>query len=91
MSIVDKSRNRELLIKAARMLKPVLEDLVFVGGCTTALLITDEAAGDVRPTYDVDAITEVSSYAEYNMFSERLRNLGFQEDAGEGAPPGTMT
>ena len=68
---MGKGQNRELLIKAARMLGPVLEDLVFVGGCTTALLITDEAAGDVRRTFDVDAIAEVRSYAEYTVFSER--------------------
>ena len=86
MPTTGKSQNRELLVKAARMLGPVLEDLVFVGGCATALLITDEAAGDVRPTFDVDAITKVSSYAQYNVFSQRLRDLGFHEDQSEGSP-----
>jgi len=78
--------NLDLLIEAARLLKPLLGELVFVGGSTTALLITDKAAADVRPTYDVDAIAEISSYAEYADFSERLRKCGFTEDAGEGAP-----
>jgi hypothetical protein len=50
------------------------------------LLITDKAAADVRPTFDVDAIAEITSYAAYAEFSERLRKLGFQEDATEGAP-----
>jgi hypothetical protein len=59
---------------------------VFVGGCATALLITDKAAADVRPTLDVDAIAEITSYAEYAEFSERLRKLGFQEDIRGGAP-----
>ena len=68
------------------MLRPLLEDLVFVGGCTTALLITDEAAADVRPTFDVDAVIEVKSYGEYATFSERLRKLDFREDQREGAP-----
>ena len=68
------------------MLRPLLEDLVFVGGCTTALLITDEAAADVRPTFDVDAVIEVKSYSEYATFSERLRKLDFREDQREGAP-----
>lgn len=40
----------------------------------------------VRPTYDVDAIAEISSYAAYADFSERLRRCGFSEDASEGAP-----
>jgi hypothetical protein len=54
--------NLQLLVDAARLLKPILNELVFVGGCTTALLITDKAAADVRPTYDVDAIAEITSY-----------------------------
>lgn len=78
--------NLELLISVARLLRPLLDELVFVGGCTTALLITDPAAAEVRSTYDVDAIAEITSYAEYAAFSERLRQLGFAEDHGEGAP-----
>jgi hypothetical protein len=69
--------NSQRLVDAAKLLKPILDELVFVGGCTTGLLITDEAAADVRPTYDVDAIAEITSYTEYTEFSERLRSLGF--------------
>jgi hypothetical protein len=79
-------RNLELLVEASRLLKPLLGELVFVGGSTTALLITDKAAAEVRPTYDVDAIAEISSYAAYADFSDRLRRCGFTEDTGEGAP-----
>jgi hypothetical protein len=43
-------RNLELLRDAARLLKPLLGELVFVGGCTTALLITDTGAAEVRTT-----------------------------------------
>jgi hypothetical protein len=80
------NHNLELLIDAARLLKPLLGELVFVGGTTTALLITDRAAAAVRPTYDVDAIAEISSYDAYAVFSQRLRELGFTEDSSEGAP-----
>jgi hypothetical protein len=80
------NRNLELLISVARLLRPLLDELVFVGGCTTALLITDPAAAEVRSTYDVDAIAEITSYAEYAAFSEKLRQLGFTEDHSEGAP-----
>lgn len=38
--------NLRFLIDAAKLLKPILGELVFVGGCTTGLLITDEAAAD---------------------------------------------
>jgi hypothetical protein len=61
--------NLELLTEAARLLKPLLGELVFVGGSTTALLVTDKAAAQVRPTYDVDAIAEITSYAAYADFS----------------------
>lgn len=80
------NRNLELLTDAARLLNPLLGELVFVGGCATTLLITDKAAADVRPTFDVDAIAEITSYADYTAFSEKLRKLGFVEDASEGAP-----
>ena len=70
----------------AQRLKPLLPEIVFVGGCTTGLLITDPAAAPVRATDDVDVIVEVASYAEYARFSKRLRNLGFSEDSSEGAP-----
>lgn len=78
--------NRQRLEAAARLLRPLLEELVFLGGCATGLLLTDPAAAGVRPTYDVDAIAEIGSYAEYARLSERLRALGLTEDAREGAP-----
>ena len=78
--------NLRLLEEAAKLLEPVLDELVFVGGCTTGLFISDEGAAGVRSTFDVDAIAEITSYADYIVFSERLRNLGFTEDTSEGAP-----
>jgi hypothetical protein len=78
--------NLKLLADAAKLLAPILEELVFVGGCTTALLITDKAAAEVRPTYDVDAIAEITTYRGYVTFSEKLKQLGFREDTREGAP-----
>ena len=59
-----------------RLLAPVLDELVFVGGCTTGLFITDPAAGGIRPTKDVDAIVDAASYAKYTALAERLRALG---------------
>ena len=34
----------------------------------------------------MDAIAEITSYAEYATFGDRLRSLGFLEDCREGAP-----
>ncbi|MEO8663666.1 MAG: hypothetical protein ABI693_34735, partial [Bryobacteraceae bacterium] len=52
----------------------------------TGLLLTDQAAGEPRATIDVDAIAEITSYAQYVEFSDRLRSLGFNEDTSPGAP-----
>ena len=78
--------NLERLVAAARLLGPMLDSLVFVGGSMTGLLITDKGAGDPRATLDVDAITSVDSYAAYAAVGEQLRSLGFAEDTSEGAP-----
>lgn len=78
--------NLELLKLTAEKLRPLLPEIVFVGGCATGLLVTDPGAAPVRATYDVDVIAEIGSYADYAIFSERLRALGFQEDTREGAP-----
>ena len=78
--------NLERLITAAQLLRPLLGELVFVGGSVTGLLITDQAAGDPRTTLDVDAIAEITSYAEYAAFGDRLRTRGLVEDTSEGAP-----
>jgi hypothetical protein len=78
--------NLERLIATAALLRPMLGDLVFVGGAVTSLLVTDEGASLPRTTLDVDAIAEITSYAKYAAFGERLRALGFSEAASEGAP-----
>ena len=78
--------NRALFESVVRLLAPVLDELVFVGGCTTGLFITDPAASGIRPTKDVDAIVDVTSYAKYAALSERLRALGLAEDTTPGAP-----
>lgn len=78
--------NLDLLKIAAQQLRPLLEEVVFVGGCMIGLLITDEAAPDVRATIDVDIIAEITSYIDLTIFSDRLRNLGFAEDMDKDAP-----
>ena len=78
--------NRALFESVVCLLGPVLDELVFVGGCTTGLFLTDLAAGGIRPTKDVDAIVEANSYGEYISFAEKLRALGLAEDTTPGAP-----
>jgi len=62
------------------------DEVVFLGGATVGLLITDPAAAAVRPTKDVDLIVEVATWGEYVPLQDRLRENGFTEDTEEGAP-----
>jgi hypothetical protein len=75
--------NLPLLEDAVRKLAPFLDEIVFVGGVTLGLLITDEAAAPIRGTTDVDVIAEIVTYADYIAFSGRLRKAHFTEDQGE--------
>lgn len=81
------SPNIELLTRVAEALGDVRKRLVFVGGCATALLITDTAAATVRVTEDVDAIVAVVSLAEYHRLGNDLRKRGFTQTLGQGEPP----
>lgn len=78
--------NLEVLEMAAQALGPLCDELVFLGGCATALLITDSAAPPVRVTRDVDALAEVGTAAEYRQLENRLRQRGFEVDSSKGAP-----
>jgi hypothetical protein len=75
--------NFRLLEEAATKLAPFLREIVFVGGVTLGLLITDKAAAPIRSTDDVDVIAEILTYVDYIAFSERLRKAGFSEDMSE--------
>lgn len=68
---------------AASVLGPVVDEVVFVGGATVYLWITEPGAPPVRATEDVDVVCEVASRVEYYRLGERLRERGLQEAAGE--------
>jgi hypothetical protein len=78
--------NAVLLLSAVEKLVPLLDRIVFVGGCAAGLLINDPAAAPVRPTVDVDAIVEITSYMELMALENHLRKLGFEQPPVEGAP-----
>lgn len=71
--------NASLIVAVANALGELRSELVFVGGCATGLLITDQGRPPVRPTTDVDLITEIASHTEFYRLSERLRGAGFKE------------
>jgi predicted nucleotidyltransferase len=78
--------NIEVLSLAISQLGELSDEMVFVGGCATGLLISDAAAPPIRVTRDVDAIIQVLSRADYYKLADRLRNKGFSEDYSDGAP-----
>jgi predicted nucleotidyltransferase len=78
------TRNTLMLNQVANRLKPLLERLVFVGGATVDLLLTDGAAQTARPTEDVDTIINVTSKHAYDQISQVLMTLGWQNDTESG-------
>lgn len=68
--------NIEILEMAVAHLGSLADEMVFLGGCATGLLITDKAAPPIRVTQDVDAIVQVVSQGEYYQLAERLRERG---------------
>jgi len=73
-----KSSNLAMLEFVARRLDELNNDVVYLGGCATALLINDPLAMDVRATKDVDCIVDVISHVEYNKFEKKLRQKGIK-------------
>jgi hypothetical protein len=78
--------NLALLERTVTQLGEIADDMAFVGGCVTGLLLTDPAAPPIRATKDVDAIVQVISIIEYHGLANRLRQKGFSEDTRESAP-----
>lgn len=58
---------------AVEILGPVLDEVVFVGGATIHLWLTDNAAPPARATDDVDVICDVTTRAAYYAIGDRLR------------------
>jgi len=71
--------NLEILMIAVNQLSELADEMVFIGGCATGLLITDTAAPPIRVTKDVDAIVQVASLSDYHQLSEKLRKKVFRK------------
>ena len=79
--------NLVLLLAMARAMGPLCDQVVFVGGCATGLLIDNSSLMDVRPTEDVDAIVEVASLVGYHQLAEQLTLRGFKQTMADNTPP----
>jgi hypothetical protein len=73
-----------LLEQAAAALGDLRNRVVFLGGATIVLWMTDPSARAPRVTYDVDVVAEVLTLSRYACFQEDLRKLGFAEDIESG-------
>lgn len=70
----------------AKGLQGLKDEVVFVGGATIDLFITDPAATGTRETDDVDCVVELVGKAQYYALEERLRALGFRNPIDEETP-----
>jgi predicted nucleotidyltransferase len=83
--MTGQSQLKAMLVAVAEALGEELRArLVFVGGCTTALYITDPIVLEgVRATDDVDLIVDLAGFAEWAALMDRLRARGFTEAADD--------
>ncbi|MFN3900898.1 MAG: hypothetical protein ACK4GU_08745 [Alishewanella aestuarii] len=71
---------KEMLVQVATALNELLPQVVFIGGCTTGLFLTDDFTKEqVRYTDDVDLIVHAGGFGAWAQLAERLRQLGFRE------------
>lgn len=71
--------NLRMLKLAATKLGSLNDEVVYLGGCTTALFITDPLSLDVRPTLDVDCIIDITTQGKYYQFTKKLAKQGFKQ------------
>jgi len=76
----------EMLAHIAKGLGPLKDKVVFVGGSTVSLYLTDPGAATVRPTEDVDCVIQVLTRGQYYKLEQELERLGFRHVTETGAP-----
>lgn len=75
-----KQAEQMITLVASALGPDILNEVAFVGGCTTGLFVTDTVSKqNIRFTDDVDLIVNVMSTASWFQFQENLRALGFTE------------
>jgi hypothetical protein len=86
MNKLSAQHNIESLTFIAYRLEELCTEVTFVGGAILGLLITDNAAPDVRYTQDVDCIIDVITKQSYHLLANKLRIKGFKEMASGNHP-----
>lgn len=72
-----KFQSVDCVTDVAIRLGDLVDEVVFVGGAVSGLLVTDPAVPSMRPTLDVDVVIEVTTQKDYYRFQERLKERGF--------------
>ncbi len=82
------NRHHGMLVKVARAIgSDLLKQVVFVGGCTTGLLLTDDFSREqVRHTDDVDLIVNVVGKIGWAKLQAELRSKGFRDNMVDDGP-----
>lgn len=78
--ISSTEHNYELIERVAEGLgRELLSEVAFVGGCTTAMLVTDGPVfQDIRFTDDVDLVVELAGISAWQSLIERLAAKNFK-------------
>ncbi len=78
--------NLAILELVAQALGPVCERVIFVGGCATGLLLTQERPDRIRITEDVDLVAQALTVHDYHAIEKQVRAQGFSNDTRRDAP-----
>lgn len=81
------TKHREMIEQVALAIGPLLDEMAFVGGCTTGLLLTDSFSKEhVRHTDDVDLIIHVVGHVGWASLQKQLRAQGFRNEISGDDP-----
>lgn len=76
-----------MLASVARGLRDLKDRVVFVGGATVDMYVTNLAGEPLRTTDDVDCVIGITSRVAYNELEEKLRGLGFTHPLDDPKAP----
>lgn len=81
------NQNIAMLEVVAAALGDLCDEVVFIGGATTALYIDDPASPPPAPSDDVDCVVEIATEEAYRKLEAELRKRGFKDPIGDENPP----
>ena len=78
--------NLAILELVAQALGPVCDRVIFVSGCATGLLLTQERPDRIRITEDVAIVAQAFTMHDYHAIENQVRAQGFSNDVRPDAP-----